>query len=112
MADTPLNQIVAKYKEYGQIYKNIKSGDTKEQLLRSAPEEVLNAYALVTKNILIGNISLTMKEHEHLSQYKQSLMKLGLSKCSAKAKRRLLSEGDIFLSLSKIMTKLTTQSAK
>lgn len=107
--DTPqLEDIVSKLKEYGQIYSNIKSEDIKEQLLHSAPDDVLDAFSLATKNVLIGNICVTKNELDNLRPYRKSLEKLGFNKCSSKVKRRLLSEGDIFSSLSYIMSKLTT----
>lgn len=108
MDNPSLSDIVVKMKEYGQIYRNVKSDHTKEQLLHSAPDEVLQAYTIVAKNILIANICLSRKEHDQLSPYKETMKKLGFKKCSSKVKRRLLSEGDIFLLLSKIMSQMTT----
>ena len=87
MDNPPLNEVVSKLNEYGQIYKNIKSGRVMGQLLDSAPEEVLEAYSIVTKNILIGNIALTHTELDHLRQYKETLKKLGFDKCSSIVKR-------------------------
>jgi len=97
---------LAQFREYGEVYKHVKSEDIKEQLLQSAPYEVLEAYAIATKNILIGNISLTRQEHKHLKQYKDTLIKLGFQQQSSKARKSLLSEGDLFQTLSKIMAKL------
>lgn len=109
MEDPVLHDMVVKFKEYGRIYKNIKSDRTKEQLVQSAPAEVLEAYAIVAKNILVGNIGLTKREHHHLRPYRKLLNKLGFNRSSAKVKKRALSEGDIFVSLSKIMAKLTVK---
>lgn len=103
-----LNNIVARCKEYGKIFKTIKSADVKETLVYSAPVEVLNAYRLVAKNILLGNIKLTQGEHSHLKKFKKALYKLGIQKCSSNMKKRLLCEGDILLSLSRIMAKMNT----
>lgn len=108
MDNLPLNEVVCRLNEYGHIYKNIKSDHVKSQLLDSAPEEVLRAYTIATKNILIGNIGLTGTELDHLRQYKESLKKLGFDKCSLDMIRRLLSEGDILVYLSEIMAKLTS----
>lgn len=111
--DTPkLAAVVDRLNEYGQIYSNIRSDHTKEQLLRSAPESVLDAFSIVTKNVLIGNISLTKSETDHLRPYKDTMKKLGFDKCSYKMKRRLLAEGDMFSSLSHIMAKLASETVE
>ena len=68
--DISLEDIIHRFKEYGQIYKTIKSDVIKEQLLHSAPPEVLEAFAIVTKNILIGHIKVTRQEFKQLKQYK------------------------------------------
>jgi len=104
-----LEDTVSMFREYGTVYKNVKSDEIKMVLLQSAPHEVLEAFAIVAKNILIGNIQLTKREHNSLKQYKDTLIKLGYKRQSSKVRRRLLKEGDLFQILSKIMTKLKTR---
>jgi len=98
--------LVTKFREYGLVYQNIKSRDIRSQLVQSAPQEVLEAFAIVAKNILIGNIKLTSREHNRLKPYKEALIKLGFQGHSSKARRMLLEEGDLFQTLSRIMAKL------
>ena len=95
-----------KFREYGMVYKDIKSDEIKMQLVQSAPQDVLESYAIVIKNILIGNIKLTSQEHNRLKPYKGTMIKLGFQNQTCRARRQLLEEGDLFQILSKIMAKL------
>jgi hypothetical protein len=70
---------VLRFKEYGNIYKNIESDTIKEALIKSAPVEVINAYTAVIKNILIDNIKLTREEFDFFTVYKDTLKELGLT---------------------------------
>ena len=99
---------VARFKEYGKIYENVKSEQVKSELLNSAPAQVLAAYAVVAKNVLIENISLTPEEFDFFQDYKETLKELGLQKRSAKRRRELLADGNLFQALSNVMSKLST----
>ena len=99
---------MARFKEYGEIYENVKSENVKSELLKSAPVDVLEAYAVVAKNILIENISLTGEEFDFFQDYKDVLKELGFQKRSAKRRREILAEGNLFQALSKVMSKLST----
>lgn len=99
---------VLRFKEYGNIYKNIESNTAKEALIQSAPVEVINAYTAVIKNILIENIKLTPEEFDLFKPYQETLKELGFKKKSIKRKRELLEEGQLFKFLSDVMSKLST----
>lgn len=99
---------VARFKEYGEIYENVKSEQVLKQLLKSAPTEVLEAYAVVAKNVLYENISLTPAEFDFFQDYQEDLKELGLQQRSAKRRQVILAEGNLFQALSKVMSKLTT----
>ena len=99
---------MSKYREYGSVYKNVKSDSIKEQMIKAAPAEVVKAYAAVVKNILVENITLTPDEFEVYRPYKDTLKQLGFKKMSLKRLRELLAEGDIFEALSNVMSKLST----
>ena len=104
----PLHESIERFQEYGSIYKNIKSDTIKEELIQSAPIEVINAFTVVIKNILIENIKVTPEEFEFLSNYKEIMKELGFKKKSIKRQRKLLAEGQLFLFLSGVMSKLST----
>jgi hypothetical protein len=99
---------MSKYREYGNVYKHVQSESIKEQMIKTAPAEVINAYAAVVKNILVKNITLTPDEFEVLKPYKDTLKELGFKKMSLKRQRDLLAEGDIFETLSNVMSKIAT----
>jgi len=101
-----MEDIVTKLREYGLVYQNVKSDEVKSELIQSAAHQVLEGYAIVTKNILIGNIKLTTQEHNCLEPYKEVLINLGFKKQSQKARRQILEEGNLFQILSRIMAKL------
>lgn len=101
-----MEDIVTRLREYGSVYKNIKSDMVKQQLLLAAPQEVLEGFALAAKNILLGHINLTPTEHKRLMKCKKSLKDLGLRKHTPKKRRELLSCGGLLQTLSKIMSKL------
>lgn len=103
---TELEDILVRLREYGEIYKNIRSDLIKEQLIQSAPSEVLESFAVAAKNILIGNIHLNATEFKVLKQYKGALTSLGFQKQPPKKRRELLSQGDFLQVLSKIMSRL------
>ena len=103
-----LQESIERFQEYGSIYKNIKSDTIKEELIQSAPIEVINAFTVVIKNILIENIKVTPEEFEFLSNYKEIMKELGFKKKSIKRQRELLAEGQLFLFLSGVMSKLST----
>ena len=97
---------IARFKELGKIYGNVKTDHVKDILLQSAPKEVIDAYTIVTKNILIENIKLNPEEFELFKPYKEDLKELGLQQKSAKRRREILAEGNLFQALSDVMSKL------
>jgi len=102
-----LQSILGKFREYGDIYKNVKSAHVKHQLLYSAPEEVLEAFAIATKNMLTGNIKLSNQEFALMKKHKEALKELGFQKRSSKRRRELLDQGNLLQALSKVMSKLS-----
>jgi hypothetical protein len=104
--DLNLDDIITRLQEYGDIYSNIRSDPIKQQLIQTAPAEVLDAFAMVAKNVLIGHINLSKTEFSHLRSYKEALSALGFQKQSAKRRRELLLQGDLLQSLGNIMKKL------
>ena len=97
-----------RFREFGEIYRNIKSDHVKDILLTSAPKEVLQAFAVVAKNILIKNITLTQEEFDFFKPHKDILKELGFQQRSDKRRREILDEGNLFQALSNVMSKLTT----
>ena len=99
---------IAKFREFGKIYGNVKTDHVKDLLLQSAPSEILDSYAIVTKNILFQNIKLNPEEFELFKPHKEALKELGLHQKSAKRRREILAEGNLFQALSDVMSKLAT----
>ena len=99
---------VLRFKEYGNIYKDIESDSIKEALIQSAPVEVIDAYTAVIKNILIENIKLTPEEFDIFRPFKEILKQLGFNNPTRKRQRELLAEGKLFPALSGVMSKLST----
>ena len=106
-SEDSLEDTVVKFKEYGDIYQNVKSEFIKEKLLKSMPPEVLQAFAVAAKNILIENIKLTPEEFDIFKPHKERLKELGFRTISTKKQRQLLAEGNLFNALSTVMSKLS-----